>query len=428
MSKVSTDYFYVHGQAYDLKSYADFHPGGKTQLLTLQGRDCTEMVYSMHALTSINKVKSILEKYKVQTPKNSLMDTFNWSENGLYGTLKQRAQEYFQGLNGKDTHKSNNMFWFITAIEIAVHLLLFYWWIAGGSYLCPLLAGLITCSLGLMVLHTAGHNAISKNPKVNTFWYKLYANYFFGFVSGLWNIHHNYGHHAYTNIHRKDPDVSNTLAVVRKSPHQAIKPQHKAQWYTAYLLLVFMPNQWVGQIIQYWFALKRGKIFGLPLLDKGEKNVAPFYGFFSVIFCLAAVVWFRHGLSFAIVSMYLYSFGVGFVYWACTFPNHDTDMSEQSSLDEVLSKDADWGEHQIRHSSDFWMPDFLSYFIGGMNYQIEHHLFPSVHPRHYPALSKIVKEECEKRKVPYHVHSSWFNALKGNFKHLYEMSKSNKKD
>ncbi|RYZ81756.1 MAG: hypothetical protein EOP04_23385 [Proteobacteria bacterium] len=265
-----------------------------------------------------------------------------------------------------------------------------------GYYISPLIAGIITTSIGFMLFHTAGHNGISKNPKVNTFWYNLYANYVLCFTSKLWNIHHNYGHHSYTNIHKKDPDVSNALAFIRKSPHQQLKPQHKVQWYVAYLLLVFMPNQWFGQVVQYFMSTTRGKIFGIPLLQKEERSKTQFLGFGILAIILITTLYVYQGLFFALITTYLYSFGVGFMYWACVFPNHDTDDTEQTCVEDVVKNGTDWGEHQIRSSSDFWLPDCLTYFIGGMNYQIEHHLFPTVHPRHYPAISKFVQEECKR--------------------------------
>jgi len=68
-----------------------------------------------------------------------------------------------------------------------------------------------------MIFHTAGHCGISKNPLVNMFWFKLFANYILGFIDKIWDIHHNYAHHCYTNIHRRDPDVSNAIAIIRKN-------------------------------------------------------------------------------------------------------------------------------------------------------------------------------------------------------------------
>lgn len=426
MDKKASQYWYVHGQAYDLSKYVDWHPGGKEQMMDLRGRDCTEMVYSMHALASVEKVHKILAKYKVEIPKSEEPEIFVWSEDHVYGTLKKRVNEYFTTLGGGDAHKSNTLFWVITACEAAIQVLLFYWWICGGSYISPLIAGIVTTSIGFMLFHTAGHNGISKNPKVNTFWYNLYANYILCFTAKLWNIHHNYGHHSYTNIHRKDPDVSNALAFIRKSPHQTLKPQHERQWYVAYLLLVFMPNQWFGQVVQYFLSTMRGKIFGMPLIQKEERAKSQFLGFAILAAIVVTSVYLFQGLLFALITTYLYSFGVGFMYWACVFPNHDTDDTEQASMEEVIKNGADWGEHQIRSSSDFWLPDWLGYFIGGMNYQIEHHLFPTVHPRHYPAIAKMVQDECKKRNIPYTNYPSWFHALYSNFKHLRRMSRPDK--
>lgn len=423
MSKRPQEYWYVHGEAYDLRAFCEVHPGGKEQLMVTQGRDCTEMVHSMHSMASIDKVKQTLAKYKVENVKvEDDSEIFAWKEDGLYATLTRRVRDYIKSLGPNETHKASNLFWVIAGIEMCLYAFMFYLWIFKGSYLAPLIAGLMAVSLGFMIFHTSGHCGMSKNPKVNSFWYKVFANYILGFIDVLWDLHHNYGHHSYTNIHRKDPDVSNSYAFVRKSEHQKKKPIHKKQWYIAYLMLVFFPNQWFGQVIQYFLATFRKKMFGVPMIHKAEKSRTPFVVFFGIIVNLAALIVAQQGVIFAIISLYLYSFGCGFAYWACVFPNHDTDLSHQSSIDQVKNGENDWGAHQIQHSSNFRMPVFLAYFIGGMNFQIEHHLFPAVHPRHYPAISKFVREECAKRNIDYHLHSSWFDALRGNFKHLRDMA------
>lgn len=414
------DYWYVQGEAYDLKSFTSVHPGGKDQLLAVQGRDVTEMVYSMHSLASMDSVKAVMEKYRVNKTKAPDSELFAWKAGGFYDNLSKRVGSYIKSLGPKESHKANNLFWCIYALEVIIQIFMFYSWIAGGSYLAPFVAGMISMSIGFMLFHTAGHCGLSKDAKVNRFWYMLYANYILGFFSAIWDLHHNYAHHSYTNIYRKDPDISNSSTFIRKNKDQKFKPLHRFQFVTAYVVLVVIPNQWLGQILQYTLSCKRGKIFGLPMIHEREREMTSIWNYFLMIFGLGVILAYSHGILFALVSLYIYSSAVGISYWACVFPNHDTDMSEQSNVDDV--KGTDWGVHQIRHSSNFKIPEFVSYLIGGMSYQIEHHLFPCVHPRHYPAISKIVQEECKKNDVKYHVHSSWLDALKGNFNHLKEMA------
>lgn len=262
------------------------------------------------------------------------------------------------------------------------------------------------------------------NPKVNTFWYKAIGNYIIGFTDNLWDVHHNYGHHSYTGIYRKDPDVSNAVAFLRKTEHQTHRVPHKYQQIVSYFLLSFMPGQWFGQLIIYTTSLFKKKIFGLPLIHKRETRLTPTMLYYALLITIAIILGTLHSIRFSLLSLPMFAFGFGFVYWATVFPNHDTEGSEILSIEEMKRKEIDWGEHQIRTSGNFKAPNFFTFLVGGMNFQIEHHLFPSVHQRHYAAISEIVQDECEKRGVPYNQHSSWLEALKSNFRHVVKMSKA----
>ena len=425
-SKLNPNYWYVHGQAYDLNGFAKVHPGGHEQLLSVRGRDCTEMVHSMHVMASKEKVELVLNKYRVKDFDGTLDDSiFSWKEDGLYYTVAQRFKDYLAKQPTRN-HKADTGFWVYASFQMLLWAACFYRWVAFGSIGAAFVAGCISTSLGFMLFHTAGHCGLSKNPKVNSFWFKLIANYVLGFISTIWDVHHNYGHHSYTGIHRKDPDVSNSAAFLRKTELQAHKPIHKAQCYLSYLLLIALPNQWLGQFLQYFMSIKRKKIFGVPMISKDEREVAPFIRYLGVVFMLALFVYIYQGFQLMVVSLYACSTGMGLMYWACVFPNHDTELAEHSSVEDVRTKATDWGEHQITHSSNFQASYFLTHVVGGMNYQIEHHLFPTVHPRFYPLLSQYVSEECKKRGIAYNMYSSWFGALRGNFRQIKKMSQDKK--
>jgi linoleoyl-CoA desaturase len=107
-------------------------------------------------------------------------------------------------------------------------------------------------------------------------------------------------------------------------------------------------------------------------------------------------------------------FIMGIMYWACVVPNHE--VVELATVTTNLTRD--WSIEQIRHSSNFKLPYWMSFLIGGMNYQIEHHLFPTVHPRHYPALSEIVQEMCKVHGIPYICHDSWLSAIDSHFQFM----------
>ena len=66
---------------------------------------------------------------------------------------------------------------------------------------------------------------------------------------------------------------------------------------------------------------------------------------------------------------------------------------------------------------------FITYFVGGLNFQVEHHLFPAISHVHYPQLSKIVAETAREYNVPYHSEKTFFGALYQHTKMLYRLGR-----
>tara|TARA_B100001057_G_C22251419_1_gene719598 strand:- start:95 stop:466 length:372 start_codon:yes stop_codon:yes gene_type:complete len=106
-------------------------------------------------------------------------------------------------------------------------------------------------------------------------------------------------------------------------------------------------------------------------------------------------------------------------------PDHDTYSTYINSIDTM--KDIDWGELQVRNSANFSINNkIITYLFGGINYQIEHHLFPTVCHIHYPAISKIVQETCNDFNIPYTSYNSIFSAISSTFYNLKCMNLENK--
>jgi len=171
------------------------------------------------------------------------------------------------------------------------------------------------------------------------------------------------------------------------------------------------------------------KIFGMPLtnppkyISRAEKilTTISFICHFIIPFYL---------LSFknAWLSIMLLSIGQSVSYFMCVGPNHDTSITHTTFdkwYDNQSSK-VDWGELQVRSSANHSLKEsWLNYFIwhiwGGMNFQIEHHLFPAVSHCHYFELSKIVKQTCSEFNIPYPENETWIDCFKG----YYEVVKQN---
>jgi linoleoyl-CoA desaturase len=93
------------------------------------------------------------------------------------------------------------------------------------------------------------------------------------------------------------------------------------------------------------------------------------------------------------------------------------DMAfEKAGVDPLLIEN-EWAIHQVKTTANF-SPDnsVISWFVGGLNYQIEHHLFPRISHVHYPAISQIVKQKCKEHNLAYHCNDTLTGAIASHFR------------
>lgn len=405
----------IHGQYYDLTAFIDKHPGGAENMLLGRGRDCTELFESVHSLSKL-QIHKILDKYKVDTPVEGPPppeEIFTWKKDGFYAVLKERVAKHFEQNTGGN-HKATWGYW------VKVWFLFFLWFglfrhtMFTGNPLTALVAGFLMNMLGFNVMHDGSHYGISKrvwiNRALHTLWsdWNLWSHF-------IWLRHHVYGHHSYTGIFRRDPDLVNVSLIVRKTADLRHQPIHKTQHWHTWLLLTLVPNQHLGQALLYlrgWFA---HAVFGLRL----DRPTIVDFIVSAMIYIPSLYVHFVLPFYYLPVSAVLlasacYWTAQGIGYYLNIIPNHDTKETHDQ-MHIATGEKRDWGVQQVlgsgNHSTGggLWSM-FVASAWGGMCYQIEHHLFPSVSHVHFPAISKIVQQTCKEFSVPYVTHS-WFHAF-----------------
>mmetsp|Transcript_17192 Transcript_17192/g.51383 ORF Transcript_17192/g.51383 Transcript_17192/m.51383 type:complete len:463 (+) Transcript_17192:70-1458(+) len=396
--------WYIHNKAYDLSSFVDSHPGGRNALLETRGQNVTEMFESVHALSK-RDVHSMLSKYEV-VGAYAADCPFTFAEGGAYHEITRRVSMVFAG----QSYKATTWYYVQLLGMIAVYAAGMYFSIVHTLPLVALLTGGWLMTIFFYgALHDASHSALSKHAWINTFWSILSCHWGL-WHSNIWFQHHCYGHHSYTGVseiegrNQRDPDLRWTR-LLRKHPWFKLNPLHRFQQFFVHLMLC---NQYLLQVQRYQVGRKSGRVFSLQL--NSYSNRATWEAIFSYTIEIASVlVHFALPFCFGSWSMVLFSIslywlGAGIMYFLIVAPNHDTQETEKS-LD--TPRGMDWGEMQIRHSSNFARDSsFLTMFFGGMNFQIEHHLFPTVCNIHYPAISKIVRAVCKERGLPYNYHPS----------------------
>jgi len=282
------------------------------------------------------------------------------------------------------------------------------------SLLFAFLASVINNMSGFCIMHDASHYGVSKSVFVNRLLHILWCDWNF-WAHFSWATHHVYGHHSYTGIYQKDPDLINAVNYVRKHPNQPYKPRYETQHIHSFVLLGFAPNQHLGQSLTYLKSiLSQTHLLNIPIINIPLIDFATWLPLTCFAFYMQFIFPFYYlsfGYGFLMILTYWTTMGMG--YMLNVIPNHDTLDTHHSAIKDGEVRD--WGMQQVcatgNHSTDgSWWSQFVSVMYGGMNWQIEHHLYPQVSHVHYPAVGNIVKETCAEFGLTYVTHS-WGRAL-----------------
>lgn len=300
---------------------------------------------------------------------------------------------------------------------LGVYLLLllghFPWLVNLG--LCLVWAIALAC-VGFNVVHDANHSGYSNHPFVNRL--ISFSAEMIGMSGFRWRIKHNIWHHTYTNIAGYDDDVE-TFGLMRLTPRAAWKPLHKFQvWYfpLVYSLIGF---DFILRDFMMAVTGKSDEYHVYPKMSASEK--ATFWVgklfFFVIMFALPMLVfpWWQVLIGFTIVML-----TVGLVMGVIFQLAHiNTYAAFPEPVGEPPSIDNEWAVHQVEATVDFaprnWL---LNFYMGGLNYQIEHHLFPHICHLNYPRLAPIVRATCAEFGISYHCYPTWREALASHLNEL----------
>lgn len=416
--------WHIYNKTYDLTTFIKNHPGGEDILLKTKGeKDITALFETYHAFSDKDKIKQILNKYEITNAQTTLPYITNINNDKYkydFTNYNQLVNEVKKVFPTHSSIKSTFFFTIFNSFTFALYVYSFYCAMISNQYstfckcLAAFIAGTSYVSLGFNVMHNASHYAVTLYPKVDVFLAKLWNSW------GLWNAnlwfyHHVYNHHSFTSQDKQDPDLYHLRPFARKTrtdvkiPSWLLKIQDKL---TPVLLFLF-PGQYMGQAISYVIASYKSRIFSIKIPDIIYYDNLDAILISSNIYCLYCGLYSRFYLS-----TFIYIITLNFWYTINIIPDHDT---YESSVENHYSGD-DWCKMQICNSANFSNQSITwTYLFGGINYQIEHHLFPNVSHVHYPAISKIVKEYCKTQNIPYvHHHSPW-DAYKSFIKKLNYM-------
>ncbi len=283
--------------------------------------------------------------------------------------------------------------------------------------LLTILLGAVTASVGFNVGHDANHGSFSKDTPINNFMSLSFNLY--GIFSFFWRIKHNVLHHTYTNLNGFDEDISG-VKQLRMHPDQPWRPIHRYQALYCWFLygLLHIGWVWFNDFKKYFQGHIEGSKTHMKKIDHLTFWMTKI--FYVTLFCVLPIT--ILGFKTWIVGYLIYEFSVGLITSIVFQLAHVVEKTSQPTV--LVASEEEWIAHEVLTTANFGMDKkALSWFVGGLNFQIEHHLFPKVSHIHYPNLSVEVQKVCKTYDVPYHKYSTFWSALKSHTRKMAQLGR-----
>ncbi len=292
------------------------------------------------------------------------------------------------------------------------------WWQAG---LLAISLGLALAGLGFNITHDANHGSYSPSRRLNRA--MSFSMDFMGASSYVWRTKHNVVHHTFTNIAGADSDID-SMPFARLAPEQPRRAMHRFQHFYLWPLYGLFAIKW--HTTGDFGYLCEGRVAETPLRWPRGGQLAGFWAGKVVFITWALVIpALLHPIWIVAVVFGVVSFVLA-VTLAVTFQlAHCLEEAEFPSAEDMAGTGrTEWARHQVETTVDFAPRSrLLAWYLGGLNFQIEHHLFSRVCHTHYPAVAPIVREVCARHGVRYQAHRTLGSALASHTRWLRQMGR-----
>lgn len=345
----------------------------------------------------------------------------------FYQTLSARVDAYFQ-TNGISKCADANLviktFVLTAAYTVPFFLLLFLQPAFGWALLLWAVIGVAMAGIGMSVMHDANHGAYTSNSRLNNFIGGLALNILGGSAFN-WKLQHNNLHHTFTNIVHYDEDIDDKV-ILRLSPHTQVKSIHRFQWLYALLIYSIVTLYWVTakDFLQFARYKRNGVNKNKPARNRIEMTriiaikVLYFFTFIGLPLLFGLPTW-------EIILGFIFMHMVGGIILTVVFQlAHTVEKTTFPRPNENGIIENEWAIHQMNTTVNFSRHNrLLSWYVGGLNFQVEHHLFPKICHVHYPRIAPIVQHTAREFNVPYLEHKSLGHALRSHFATLQQFGK-----
>jgi linoleoyl-CoA desaturase len=343
----------------------------------------------------------------------------------FYATLRQRVDAYFQ--TRQLSRHANGAMWaktvlFLTSFVFLYVLILWGPFGPGTRLGLACLLGACNAFIGFNICHDALHGAFSANKRVNRVFSLLFN--LVGANPYVWTLTHNVVHHTYTNIPGHDEDIEVAPGLIRLSPEDPWRPWQRYQHLYAFPLYGLASLSWVfRKDYVKFFQPKIGE--HVARHPRREYFNLFFYKalyyllFIAVPLWVLPLPWGQVLLGFVVLHL-VEGVVMGLVFQLA----HVVEGTAFPAADESGTMQEVWAVHQLQTTANFAPRSAVaSFFCGGLNRQIEHHLFPRVCHIHYPALAPIVRQTALEFNLPYLENPSFGAALRSHYRMLRRLGR-----
>ena len=353
----------------------------------------------------------------------------NKDKTQFYNILKSRVDQYF--IDNKISQHANTTMVLKTIVMLSLYfvpylLIMTQGYSILGLWLCSGIMGLGLAGIGMSVMHDANHDAYSANPFIN----KLVSQSLtlVGGNNRNWKTQHNVLHHTYTNIYGHDRDIDSKV-IMRFSPAGKYHRIQKVQVFYVFFFYSIMSLYWTTakDFVQYFEFNKQGQH-----RDSGFQKFITLMGliiwkaiYFTYVFVLPMI--FLHVSFLQVLVGFLTLHTIAGLILSIVFQlAHVVEDAKFPIPDDKGNIQNEWAIHQLETTADFSRNSWLiTYFVGGLNYQTEHHLFPRICHIHYPKIAPIVEATAKEFGIQYIYNETILKALKS---HMSIISKLGKND
>lgn len=345
----------------------------------------------------------------------------------FFRTVNQRVNNYFKENKLKKTgnwrlySKSIVMFSIFLAPYFLILTLNLPNW---SNLLLTVVMGVGMAGVGMNVMHDGNHGSFSTKKWVN----KLMGSSIYILAGNVynWQVQHNVLHHTYTNIHEHDEDLENG-GLMRFSKHSKWRRFHRFQHYYSIFLYGLLTFNWaiVSDFKQMYSYTRRRlayRKFPNPVINWSVLLITKvIYAMIWIVLpmLILDIAWWK-----VLIGFFVMHYVAGVILSVVFQLAHIVDEAETPLPEDNGKMDHSWAIHQLLTTVNFGTRNrIVNWFTGGLNHQVEHHIFPHISHIHYTKISKIVKQTALEFNLPYNEYQTTRKAIISHFRHLRELGK-----